>query len=277
MRQDRCKYKKDNPMEMTVSNQPPVWQPAGQDVTTQSQEASRTGLALLSNSQHMDLSLVTAEGDKVTLSLDSSTTARSVMKEEVQNDGQGSMSYEKSEFTMGLYQRDLTFTVEGDLSKEEMRDIRKVLKSLDKMMNKFVTGQMGAMAAQAVKLSGLDTIAGLEANMSYQRQVLVAQQSQVTTTYTSKGLPSTMPPAVEAITDGSQNPEIDDLAQGMAQEIQSAATPASRMMQFVNQLMKDYRQQAAKSHHKGPHMIDRVHHKLDHMLKNRYRSWKTKH
>jgi hypothetical protein len=84
---------------------------------------------------------------------------------------------------------------------------------------------------------------------------------------------TTLPAAT--ITGSSQIPELDALAMDMAQKIQSATTPVARMMQFVSQLMKDYHQQAAKVHHKGPSMIDRVHHKLDHMLKKGSGSGKT--
>ena len=118
-------------MEMTITNQPTVWQPAAGDVTAQSLEASRTGLALLSNAQHMDFSLVTAEGDKVTLSLDSRAAALIVMNEEVQDDGQGSVSYEKSELTMGLYQRDMTFTVEGQVLYDAVEETVSRLEGVD--------------------------------------------------------------------------------------------------------------------------------------------------
>ena len=250
-------------MEMTVSNQPQTWQPLAIEQGTRTLQASRSGMALISNNQEMKVSIVTKEGDKVTLSLASKSAAFSAIDEQMGDDGQGNISYEKNQVTLGLYEREMSFTVEGDLSKEELRDIRKVMKGLDKMMSKFVGGQMSAMAAQAGKLKGLDSIAGLEADMSYERTVLVAQQSNVTTTYNQNGLPDTTertPQVLAPTEDQNQTPE--KLADQIAGRIRSSRTPASRMMRFVNQLMKDYRQQT-KENNALSSMIEKV---QDHLV-----------
>ena len=109
------------------------YQPTGDDAL-RTLQASRSNLAVVSSTRQMDIELVTAEGDKVTLTMGSRAAGLYAAFEDVQTDGSGAMAYNKSELTMGLYQRDLSFTVEGDLSAAERRDIKKVLKTLDKMM-----------------------------------------------------------------------------------------------------------------------------------------------
>ena len=138
-------------MDMTVTNQPQQWQPSFMTQGEKTLSASRTGMALLTNSQQMDVSIMTEEGDKVTLSLESMSAAFSAIHESYNDDGQGTISYEKSEVTMALYQREMTFSVEGDLSEEEREDIQQVMESLDKMMNHLVSGQLSPLTAEAQK------------------------------------------------------------------------------------------------------------------------------
>jgi hypothetical protein len=225
-------------------------------------QAERTTVAAVSNEQHLDVTLVTDEGDKVTLSLDARAAAMYGTHAQAAADGQG-FSAAKGEFSAGLYEREMTFTVEGELSAEEQKDIRKALKTLDRMMHNFVNGDVKPMLAKVGKLQGLESLAGIEAHMSYERTVVVAQQSQATAEYGS-AMPAVetpaQAPALSEAPDASASLEnkADAMGAQMAKEISAAQTPAERVLAFVEQLFDDYRQQMAAFDPLGGRTIDRV-------------------
>jgi hypothetical protein len=235
----------------------PDYQPAREN-GLRTLQASRNDLAVVTRTQQMDIELVTAEGDKVTLSLDSRSAGLYAASEYAQTDGTGAMVYKKSELTMGLYQRDMSFTVEGDLNAAELRDINKVVKTLDKMMNRFVNGKLRPMAAQARGLQGLNTIAGMDVHMSFESRTLVAEQRQAAATYDRLGQPSAL--QTEPPDSGTADPatEADNLADAMVAKIHSAPTAAYRMMPFVNQLLNDYRQQLEDLNRFGRQIMERI-------------------
>jgi hypothetical protein len=214
----------------------------------------------------MDIELVTAEGDKVTLSVDSRAAGLHAAFEDIRTDGSGAMAYNKSELTMGLYQREMSLTVEGDLSAAERRDINKVLKTLDKMMNRFVNGKLRPAAAQARKLQGLNTIAGLSVHISAESRTLTATRSQAAATYDRLGIPSAPRTAVPESGIPIPAVEADSVADAMAQEVRSAPTPAHRMMPFVGQLLDDYRRQTEDLNRFGRQIMDRIDNRLSRVL-----------
>jgi hypothetical protein len=198
----------------------------------------------------------------VTLTVDSRTAGLYAAFEDARTDGSGAMAYKKSELTMGLYQREMTFTVEGDLNAAERRDINKVLKSLDKMMSRFVNGKLRPAAAQARRLQGLDTIADLDVHISMENRTLTAIQSRTAATYNRLGMPSA--PLADAPESGVPVPatETDGVADAMAEKIRSAPIPAHRMMRFVNQLLDDYRRQTEDLNRFGRRVMDRIDRRL---------------
>lgn len=242
-----------------------AYQPNGDDAL-KTLQASRCELAVVSRTQQTDIELVTAEGDKVTLSVGSRAAGLYAAVEDARTDDSGAMAYNNSELTMGLYQREMSFTVEGDLSAAERRDINKALKTLDKMMNRFVNGKMRPAAAQARKLQGLNTIAGLTVHISAESRTLTATRSQAAATYDRLGMPSVpLAEAPESVI-SVPGPETDGVADAMAEEIRSAPIPAHRMMQFVNQLLDDYRRQTEDLNRFGRRIMDRMDHRLSSVL-----------
>lgn len=259
-------------MEMSIANPTVNWPPPETSTKSGAFQASQTSLAVVSNSRQLDLNLFTKEGDKVTISLDARSAAMYAQFQQAQggvDDDGAYVQYGKGELSASLYEREMTFSVEGDLNAEERREIGIVLKTLDKMMHKFVNGRMKPMITKASKLMGLDTIAGLEAKMSYERTTLVAQQSQMNSVYNQRGenepaaqtshgpQPLQIPQSVEAA-ETLLFSEADSVADKMARHIRSAQTPMERLLKFVDKLMNDYRKQAAEMAPKGPRMIDHI-------------------
>lgn len=247
-------------METTITNLPAFRHNGNPESDLRAWQAERTAVAAVSSSQHMDVQLVTAEGDKVTLSLDAKAAAMYGTFENAAADEE-SFSAAKGEFSAALYEREMTFTVEGDLSAEEKKDIRKALRTLDRMMHNFVNGDLKPMLAKAEKLQGLESIAGLEAHMSYERTVVVAQQTQVTAVSgpaaqpVSQSVQSLSPSDTPVMSLADKADAVGDV---MAQEVATAQTPADRMLAFVEQLLDDYRRRMEEFDPLGGRMIDRV-------------------
>ena len=241
------------------------YQPTGDDAL-RTLQASRSNLAVVSSTRQMDIELVTAEGDKVTLTMDSRAAGLYAAFEDVRTDGPGAMTYNKSELTIGLYQREMSFTVEGDLSAAERRDIKKVLKTLDKMMNRFLNGKLRPATTQARKLQGLNTVADLDVHISMENRTLTATQSLTAATYNRLGMPSA--PLADDPESSISVPaaETDVVADAMAEEIRSAPVPAHRMMRFVNQLLDDYRRQGEDLNRFGRRIMDRIDQRLSSLL-----------
>lgn len=231
---------------------------AGRDAVPQrSLKASQTKLAAISSSRSIDLDLVTEEGDKVTLSIDAKAFAMVTSSGEVGMDENG-VAAQWSEVQAGAVEREIQLTVEGDLNRQERREIRKVLKTINKMMAQFVRGKLAPMMSKAKKLGGLETIDSLELSMSYERQVLVAQQNQVSVAYDHYGQ-SASAPAVE----GKPSPlqfavEARSLARDMAKEVETAAVPGERFLEMAEDLFKAHRRRARRMHPMGGRAMDHI-------------------
>ncbi len=221
------------------------------------QQAARTQLAAVTSSRSIDLDLVTEEGDKVTLSIDAKAFALYAAYGEVQVDGDG-ISAQWSELSAGQYERDMALTVEGDLNRQERREIRKVIKAINQMMNDFVQGKMEPMLSKAEKLGGLETIDSLELEMSYERQVVVAQQTQSSATYNQFGQSASGQVAETAAPAMPLAAEARSLARNMAREVVS--TPASRepILRMTDHLFRSHRRRARRLGPMGAGIMDHV-------------------
>jgi len=154
-----------------------------------------------SNQQHKDITLVTDEGDRVTIS-------SSFQRQAVYSTYEGISQYtvsatsenlamENTELTMFEgetfeYENDRNFSisVDGDLNKQELKSIRKAVKTIDKIMTDILYGKnIPEGLAKAIEISNLGSIASLEANYQYDKTVLVEQTAiQEAVTYSMDGL-----------------------------------------------------------------------------------------
>lgn len=240
---------------MELANQLPVssesyLQPA---YTPSTVSASQTQLAAISTSRSLDLNLVTEEGDKVTLSMDAQASAIYFDSTSVSIENNGDYRYSRNELAAGSSQYDFNLTIEGDLSEEEQREIRKVIKTLSKMMDQLAAGNIQQDVAVANKLSGLDTIAGLDAHLSYERQVVVARQTETTAVYDRTGeLTNTAAETKEReFSSLSQKAKADEMANEMAHHLRRANAPWAHKMKAVERLFETRRKSSATEANKN--------------------------
>ncbi|MEJ2157672.1 MAG: hypothetical protein P8X96_20265 [Desulfobacteraceae bacterium] len=217
--------------------------------TDRSLTVSQTQLAAVSSSRSLDMDLVTDEGDRVTLSIATQASAVYAAYGEVGVDD-GDFHGEWGEFSGGAFEREVSFSVEGDLNRQERREIRKVIKTLHRMMNDFVQNRLNPMVSKAQKLQGLETIDSLEVDMAYERQVLVAQQTTAAISYDRTGevapaRPELLP--VEPV-DVPVSKEAEVVAMDMASEVVSAPVPMDPLKELADRLLEAYQDRAAEWH-----------------------------
>lgn len=220
-------------------------------------KASQTQLAAVTSSRSLDMSLVTEEGDKVTFSMDAQTSAIYAAYGEVGMDDE-SLNAQWGAFSAGQFEREMTFTVEGDLNKQERREIRKVMKTINRMMKNFVQGKLNPMMARAQKLQGLETIDSLEVGMSYERQVIVAQQTQAAVSYSRTGEVTPVMTSPAAVVERPIKGDAEAVADDMAKEVVHSQAPTDPLRALADQLLKAYRDQAAKWNPTGGRVMDHI-------------------
>jgi hypothetical protein len=158
----------------------------------------------------------------------------------------------------GAVEREIQLTVEGELNRQERREIRKVLKTINKMMAQFVQGKLVPMMNKAKKLGGLETIDSLELSMSYERQVLVAQQNQVSVAYDQYGQSASAPTVDEKPAPLQFAVEARSLARDMAKEVKTAAVPGERFLAMAKNLFKAHHRRARRLHPMGGRAMDHI-------------------
>lgn len=234
--------------------------------------ASRTLVAAASQEQHLEMELVTAEGDRVTLSLESKSSALTASYTEMPA-GTGRVSLCKGELCTNELERFISLTVEGDLNEQEKKDLRKVLKTLKTMMGHFVNDRLKPMLAKAKQLGNLDSVAGLSVEMSYSRQVLVAEQAQISTTYNQLGAmepqasdhpPTERPPRPEDNWQAMLQ-EAEELTNAMAEQLKQVRAFIERMQESIRDMFDRFGDQAAAwnpAEPAGPELISKMHEDL---------------
>jgi len=144
-----------------------------------------------SQKQSADVTIVTPEGDKVVFSSSSQFQATYVTYD--------SFAHTKGEFT--LFQgksfdlninRELIISVDGDLNKQELKDIKKALRTIGKIMRDFLSGDIGHAVAKALKIGKLESILSLEASLQFEQNISLEQELVTETT-------SSLPEIADAI------------------------------------------------------------------------------
>lgn len=228
-----------------------------ESAANRSLNATQTQIAAITSSRSLGMRLETEEGDKVTFSLDAKASAVYATHREVGMDN-GSFNAQWEELSGGQFERQMTFKVEGNLNKQERREIRRVMKSINRMMKNFVQGKLNPMMAKIQKLQGLDTIDSLEVGMSYERRVIAAQQTQTAVSYNRS---AEMMPVIKAPATVAGLPiknDADTLAEDMAREVVHSQAPTDLLRELADRLLKVYRDQADKWNPTGGHALDHI-------------------
>jgi hypothetical protein len=120
--------------------------------------------------------IVTVEGDRVTLSASSEVTANVSTYE---RSGHGHRHPGRAHLDRFSFQSSgqISVSVEGDLSKDELRDITKALSTIEKLSTDLQAGCITPAIAHVQQIVTLDSLATLDAKLEVQQSFEVSQQS----------------------------------------------------------------------------------------------------
>ncbi len=170
------------------------------NVNTRSSKELQVSNIETTSRQEKNLTLLTKEGDKVTISSNEKTQSLLSTYSQISGKNVTAMfgNTGLSKTAMSMFQgerlefqsgRSMNISVEGDLSDDEMNDIRKAISIIDGMAEGYLNGPNGALDASGAKeLRELDSLAGVKA--SYRRENVVEAERMTRTesmTYSKKG------------------------------------------------------------------------------------------
>lgn len=135
-----------------------------------------------SDKQGAEIEIFTKEGDKVTLSFNSSSQTQYSNTENLTYDSSGSLNYQKNEQFAYSSQSELSIFVEGDLSSAEQKDIHKAIQTMKNAMNNFFGESSLDIGNISDKFSKLGTLSGLEASFSYEKSLSVVEKYEKAST-----------------------------------------------------------------------------------------------
>ena len=132
----------------------------------------------ISSSQHQnkDITILTAEGDRVTLSSDSTCQTSYYDYKGLINERHARAELQLSRYSVDVNQ-ELSITIEGDLSEEEIQDIQKSIKMIDKIMHQALSGNLGPALTMIHGISSMESISGFSADLVIENIVSFEQQT----------------------------------------------------------------------------------------------------
>ncbi|MDY0131894.1 MAG: hypothetical protein RBR53_04420 [Desulforegulaceae bacterium] len=227
-------------------------------IKTQSASAGRIAQ---SESKKTELKLTTKEGDIVTLraasAYDSEMTTYSAFKKT--NDSAASMAGFSANIN---YSSSYEISLEGDFSKEELRDINKAISKLEKSMKHLSRGNMDKAVDNAVSISGLDTIGGFEANLRYSA---TKQYDYIEKSTFQRPDTSDKSKADTKISDNSKS-LLQRLTDELADTAKNTEVPKDNVLSTINRLFEDMKAQMEERNKENKNPWDNF---LDN-LKNRF-------
>jgi hypothetical protein len=128
-----------------------------------------------------DIILFTQEGDKITISSESSSSSDYSNYRGLLLNNKGSAQFKEESLSLNSDSR-FSMTVEGDLSENELKDINKALKIIDKIVEKLKSGDIENAMMLAGRAINLESISGVDASVEQEKKVIVESQIQTSMT-----------------------------------------------------------------------------------------------
>jgi len=131
-----------------------------------------------STETHTDLSIITAGGDRVTLSAESLFHLSSVDLNDHRTDqGPGLDLHAAASATQVLNSNEVF--IQGQLDPQEEADLRQLVGKLEKVVSNFLGGDIEGALSKALKIGDLGTVASFQLDVQQSQQIVVTQQHTV--------------------------------------------------------------------------------------------------
>lgn len=128
-----------------------------------------------------DIVLFTQEGDKITISSDSSSSSDYSSYRGLLLNNKGFAQIKEESLSLNSDSR-FSMTVEGDLSEKELKDINKALKLVDNIVEKLKSGDVEKAMMLAARAINLESISGVNASVEQEKKVIVESRIQTSMT-----------------------------------------------------------------------------------------------
>ena len=214
------------------------------------------------SNQSADFTLYTDEGDKVNLSMASQQLAGYVSAGSLRIDGDDIYAASLDAFSFEQID-DFSILIEGDLNREEQKDVQKALKTIHNLISDFMSGKPDQMGQYTHRLAGLDSLVGIEGNMAYEKTTIVAYEIQ------SRVSAATSMPAASEFTNtytGECGSDLfDDRKEGLtdrlADEIRGFKHDRKNLLKAVDNLFEHYLKKMQKDDSKAlkHHVLSDMH------------------
>ncbi len=214
----------------------------------------------MSEQQNKDITIFTKDGDKVTLSSEKQIQALYSNYSDISYQKFSGISdkysMELNNYTTAVnnsfeYEKNGSFSisVEGDLDKQEMRDIKKAIKSIDKIMTNLLSGgDLSKAAKKAMKVVNLDSISGIAADYSYEKTISVEHTViEEISTYSKEGLQKIVTQAAD-----NEANNIMNLIDEMTGIVKDSGVKPSRMVGPIKKLFSGLLKDIADTKHQRP-------------------------
>ena len=137
-------------------------------------ETTQALRASVAQTQAAEITLVTAEGDRVTLSANSEFEASfETYNARGRSHGHGGPRHAQAWHEEVRQKNDVSLSVEGNLNASELEDIRRAVDALQRSAEALLEGDSDEAAASLSALGGLGTISGIDATIQVTRQVSI--------------------------------------------------------------------------------------------------------
>jgi hypothetical protein len=138
------------------------------------QTAARTDVTV-TNQIKSEITITTADGDTVTLNTASLFEASYTAYNQSGEINGSPYNISASSASVSV-SKEFSLSIEGELDREEIRDIAKAIREVNKIMRRLLSGDTGHALKRASKLYRLDSLAGIEATMETGKSVSVTER-----------------------------------------------------------------------------------------------------
>ena len=219
--------------------------------------AARVSQTEVAGEQSTDITIVTDEKDKVTLSFDlgyqSSYTTYSALA--TNNNASAKIEGQQFDFDLSLEQ---SIRVEGDLNEQELKDIKKVLKRLGRMIKNFLAGGIDDASHRTGRLfKNLSTIDSVAARFEVtQRAAVVDQQYVEATALSTLDGDRPVDPQPSSPQPAQEFEPIHELTDDMVDVVKGSRIHPAKMTRFIDRFFHRLFENSRHGHRPKRHMTN---------------------
>ena len=185
--------------------------------------------------QSTDIKIVTKEGDKVTLSSDiqleaSLTTYNSIARTN------GTYTESKGKLFSFDANKQFTIGVEGDLNDQEKKEIKKVIKTIFKMVKNFLSGNDDQLTKKARKLANLNSISNVEAEFEFNKSIAKVDHFSAESVTNSPIPEKPNPSETEANESNDAFNPVTRLTDRMAQHVKDSGIKPVKLLKYADRM-----------------------------------------